>query len=154
MEWRRAVRNLGTRFLFAATVVVALILGLSIHRFIWDRDRELRHELVAHHFERSSWFAMNAAKYEEFDPDLAQRFMESAAWHAKRAREFQRMSDGEVVHQAEQDLEHDKDDGHLMERAAKYGPILRKRSREALEEAQGQGGGTRTSRPESTPQCD
>jgi hypothetical protein len=70
MEWRRAVRNLGTRFLFAATVVLALIVGLSIHRFVWDRDRELRHELVAHHFERSSWFAMNAAKYEELDPDL------------------------------------------------------------------------------------
>ena len=116
MEWRRAVRNLGARFLFAATVVLALILGLSIHRFAWDRV--LRHELVAHHFERSSWFAMNAAKYEELDPELAQRFTESAAWHAKRAREFQRMSDGEVVHQAEQDLEHDKDDGHLMERAA------------------------------------
>jgi hypothetical protein len=154
MEWRRAVRNLGTRFLFAATVVLALILGLSIHRFVWDRNRELRHELVAHHFERSSWFAMNAGKYEELDPDLARRFMEAAAWHAKRAREFQRMSDGEVVHQAEQDLEHDKDDGHLMERAAKYGPILRKRSREASEQAEREGAGARTGHAESTPWCD
>jgi hypothetical protein len=131
MDWSRRATNFRRRLVIAAAAVLIVVLGLGIQRFLRDQDRELCHEMVVHHFERSSWFAMNAGKYEDLEPELARRFMESAAWHANRAREFQRMSLGDVVRQAEQDLEHDKVDGHLMERAAKYHPILRKRSEAA-----------------------
>jgi hypothetical protein len=128
MEWPRAVCTLAIRLLIGATTVLVFFLGLAIDRHLSRPDRDVRQELVNHHYERSSWFALNAEKYAEFDPDLARQFKEVATWHAERAHEFHRMSLGDVVRQADQDLEHDKVDGQLIERAAKYNPILRKRS--------------------------
>src|SRR4051812_5390196 len=95
MEWRRAVRTLGVRSLLVAVAVLVVVLGFAVERSLRDHDRELCQEMVIHHFERSSWFAMNAEKYADIDPELPRRFMEMAVWHAKRAREFQRMSLGE-----------------------------------------------------------
>jgi hypothetical protein len=153
MDWHRTVRTLGIRFLIGAATVLVVFLGLAIDRHLRRPDRDLRQELVNHHFERSSWFALNAEKYAELDPDLTRQFKEVAAWHANRAHEFQRMGFGDVVPQAERDLEHDKVDGHLIERAAKYNPILRKR-RAAANQADRDGSGARTASPESGRRCD
>ena len=58
-----------------------------------------------------------------------------AAWHAWRAREFERMNTGEVARESERDLEVDIEEGRLRERALRYDSILRKRGR------RGHGGG-------------
>jgi hypothetical protein len=134
MEWRRAVRTLVVCSLVVATAVLVVVSGLAVERSLRGQDRELCQELVIHHFERSSWFAMNAEKYADLDPELTRRFKEIAAWHAKRAREFQRMETSNVAREAERDLEHDKVEGRLMERAVKSNSILRKRSRKTAEE--------------------
>jgi hypothetical protein len=89
-------------------------------------DRALAQELVIHQFERSSWFAMNAGKYEAVDPDLARKFRGSAAWHDRRAREFQRVDASNVAREAVRDTEHDLADGRLRERALKPDPLLSK----------------------------
>ena len=120
------------RGLLALPVVLVLIGAIALYggraadRHRRGPDRALAQELVIHHFERSSWFAMNAGKYEAVDPDLARGFRESAAWHARRAREFQRMDAGEVAREAERDNEHDLADGRLRERALKLDPLLPK----------------------------
>src|SRR3954447_8397099 len=115
MEWKRAVRTLGVRSLIVAAAVLVVALGVAVERSLRGQDRELCQELVIHHFERSSWFAMNAEKYADIDPELTRRFKEMAAWHARRAREFQRMDPSNVAREAERDLEHDKVEGRLME---------------------------------------
>lgn len=81
-------------------------------------------ELVIHHFERSSWFALNAGKYEGLDPELSHGFRASAVWHARRAREFQRMTTGDAVRESERDAEHDLADARLLERALRYDSLL------------------------------
>jgi hypothetical protein len=116
--------RLGPGLLLSIAAALAFVLGLSAGRLTRGPDRALAQELVIHHFERSSWFAMNAGKYEAVDPGLARRFRESAAWHARRAREFQRMDAGEVAREAERDNEHDLADGRLRERALKLDPLL------------------------------
>ena len=45
--------------------VLVVVLGLAVERSLRGQDRELCQELVIHHFERSSWFAMNAERYAE-----------------------------------------------------------------------------------------
>ena len=82
---------------------------------------------------------MNAGKYEGIDPGLTRRFRELAAWHARRAREFQRMNPGDVARESERDLELDIEEGRLRERALRYDSILRKRQSEATEEAERHG---------------
>jgi hypothetical protein len=158
MEWRKTVRTLAVRSLIVAAAVLVVILGWAAERFARGRDRELCQELIIQHFERSSWFAMNAEKYQDLDPELTRRFKEMAAWHAKRAREFQRMETSNVAREAERDLEHDKVEGRLMERAAKANSLLRKRkrkrSREAAEKAERDGGDARTLPPGFGPRPD
>lgn len=56
-------------------------------------------------------------------------------WHARRAREFQRMAPGDVVQESEQNLKHDIGDGALLERALKLDLILRQMDR-ATEKAE------------------
>jgi hypothetical protein len=121
MGWRRAVRNVGVRLLIAAAAVLAVVAGVTVERFLRGHDRELCQAIVIHHFERSSWFAMNAEKYAGIDPELTRRFREVAAWHARRGREFQRMEMSDVARESERDLEHDQVEGRLIERAAKSG---------------------------------
>src|SRR4051794_17299174 len=154
MEWRRAVRTLGVRCLFVAAAALVIVLGWAVERFARGRDRELCQEIVIQHYERSSWFAMNAEKYADIDPELTRRFKELAAWHARRAGEFQRMETSNVAREAERDLEHDKVEGRLMERATKSNSLLRKRSREAAEKAERDGGDARTIPPGFSPRPD
>jgi hypothetical protein len=151
MGWSRALRYLGFRLLLAAAAVLAVVLGLTVERFIRGQDRQLCQEIVIHHFERSSWFAMNAEKYESIDPELTRRFKEVAAWHARRAREFQRMITSDVARESGRDLEHDRVEGRIMEQALKYNSILRKRSREAAEKTENNGGDAQAVSTESGP---
>jgi len=139
MEWTRTLRPLGLGLLLIAGVALAVVLGLHGERTTRGQDRALAQEVVIHHFERASWFAMNAGKYEAIDPELAQGFRESATWHASRAREFQRMNTGEVPREAERDAEHDLSDGRLMERALRCDTILRKNNDEAPKKAERDG---------------
>lgn len=115
---------IGLPILLALIVAGAVFVGLAADRFTRGQDRALAQEVVIRHFERASWFAMNAGKYEGIDPELTQKFRESAAWHARRAREFQRMNTGEVPREAERDAEHDLSDGRLMERALRCDSLL------------------------------
>jgi hypothetical protein len=119
--------RLGPGQLLVAAAALGVVLWVSTERLTRGPDRALAQEFVIHHFERSSWFAMNAGKYVAVDPDLARKFRESAAWHARRAREFQRMEAGEVAREAELDNEHDLADGRLRERALKIDSLLSKR---------------------------
>ncbi len=139
----------GLRLLLAAVAISALaFLAPAVERYLRGQDRSLAQELTIHHFERSSWFAMNAGKYEGIDPELTRRFREVAAWHARRAREFQRMDPGEVAGESERDFEHDRSEGPLLVRALKYDSILGKRGSEATGKAEGNGGGeSRTAPP-------
>jgi hypothetical protein len=118
--------RLGPGLLLVAAAALGVVLWVSTVRLTRGLDRALAQEFVIHHFERSSWFAMNAGKYEAVDPDLAREFRESAVWHARRAREFQRMDAGEAVREAERDNEHDLADGRLRERELKLDPLLSK----------------------------
>ncbi|MFO0890934.1 MAG: hypothetical protein U0790_17545 [Isosphaeraceae bacterium] len=117
------VKQLG--MIFGLVVLVPLLvtagvyLALAADRFARGHARALAQKLVIHHFERSSWFALNAGKLEGVDPDLAARFRESAAWHAQRARAFQRMDPAAAALESERDAPHDLSDGRLMERALK-----------------------------------
>src|SRR5690349_3596731 len=97
MERPRASRNLGLGLLLVVAAATAVAVAPGVDRFARGRDRDLAQELVIHHFERSSWFALNAGKYEGLDAELSRGFRESAVWHARRAREFRRMSTGDVV---------------------------------------------------------
>lgn len=128
MTWPRAFRNLGLGLLVVFVVAGAVVIGLAIERTTRGQDRALAQEIVIHHFERSSWFALNAGKYEGLDPDLAQGFRESATWHAHRAREFQRMNMADVPDETERDAEHDRSDCRLLERALRCDAVLSERS--------------------------
>jgi hypothetical protein len=44
-------------------VVLVVVLGLAVERYLRGQDRELCPEMVIPHYERSSWFAMNAERY-------------------------------------------------------------------------------------------
>jgi hypothetical protein len=124
MEWNRAFRYLGLGLLLVVAAVTAVAIGLGIDRFARGRDRALAQELVIHHFERSSWFALNAGKYESLDSGLARGFRESADWHARRAREFQRMDTGDVARESERDAVHDLTDARLLGRALRCDSLL------------------------------
>jgi hypothetical protein len=104
------------------------------------QDRSLAQQLTIYHFERSSWFAMSAGKFESIDPELTRRFREVAAWHAQRAREFQRMNTRDVARESERDLENDIVEGQLLEQALRYDSDLGEKSNEAMGKAQGIGG--------------
>lgn len=149
MERLRTAWTSGLRLLHATVTISALVFAaLTVERSLRDQDRSLAQQLTIHHFERSSWFAMNAGKYESIDPELTRRFREVAAWHARRAREFQRMDPGEVAGESERDLEHDRSEDPLLVRALKYDSILGKRGSEATGKAEGNGGGeSRTASP-------
>lgn len=148
MEWPRVLRNLGLGLLLIAGVAGAVVLGLTVERRTRGQDRALAQEVVIHHFERASWFAMNAGKYEGIDPGLADGFRDSAAWHARRAREFQRMNTVEVPHEAERDAEHDVVDGRLMVRALRCDSTLRRNRIEATKQAERDGEAARPTTPD------
>jgi hypothetical protein len=116
MERSRAAWKTGLGLLIAAVAVSALVLAaLAIERFVRAPDRALGQGMALHHFERSSWFALNAERYAAIDPELTDRFRELVVWHARRAREFQRMSPGDVARESERDLEHDRSEAQLLE---------------------------------------
>lgn len=54
MEWPKVVRELGLALLFVAAAALAVVVGLAAERLGRGPDREACHELVIHHFERSS----------------------------------------------------------------------------------------------------
>lgn len=117
MEWVRIVLNDGLRLIAAAVLAGAAIgVVLCLDRRAEALDRELAQELATHHFERSSWFAIQGWTRADDDPELRVRFRDEALWHARRARAFQRMSPAEVVAEAERDAEHDRLEGRLMDR--------------------------------------
>src|SRR5262245_12322903 len=115
MMMARLARNSGLALLLVVATAAAVALGIRIERMTRGEDRALAQEMAIHHFERSSWFARNAGKYEGLDPELTRRFREAAEWHARRANEFRRMDTGNVAREAERDVEHDLADGRLME---------------------------------------
>lgn len=120
MRAKQLGMNFGLAVLLASAVAGGVYLGLAVDRFARGQDRALAQELVIHHFERSSWFALNAGNYEELDPALARGFREAAAWHARRAREYQRMDPAVVARESERDTARDLSDGRLMERALRH----------------------------------
>ena len=63
MEWRRAVRTLAVRSLVVAAAILVVVLALAVELSLRGQDRELCQEMVIQHYERSSWFAMNAEKW-------------------------------------------------------------------------------------------
>jgi hypothetical protein len=68
MRWPKGVRKLGLGLLLVAAAALAVALGLAAERFTRGPDRALGQEMALHHFERSSWFALNAEKYAAIDP--------------------------------------------------------------------------------------
>jgi hypothetical protein len=141
MERVRAAWKAGLRLLVAAAAVAVLVaVGLAVERYASGRERELAQQLIIHHFERSSWLALNAGRYAKTDPELSRRFCELAAWHARRAREFQRMNTGDVARESERNLEHDPLESRLMERALRWDARFGERSGEAAEGSETDGG--------------
>lgn len=127
MKWPTAMRNLGLLLATAALVPLAL----TVERYYRGQDRSLAQQLAIHHYERSSWFAMNAGKYEAVDPELAGKFRELAKWHYGRASGFVRMPAGDVAAESERDSEHDAVEYPLLERALKHDSSLREEKEEA-----------------------
>ena len=109
----------GLHVLLLIVVAALVILGLSRSGLVSRPEREVIQEAVIHHFERASWFAMHADEYEEHVPGLGREFRKMAAWHARRAREYQRKNPANLAAELEQDAVHDRGEGQLMDRALK-----------------------------------
>lgn len=110
-------RRWGLHVLVVAVAAAILTLGLSGRGLLGRPEREVMQEVVIHHFERASWFALNAEEYETLCPGLGREFREMATWHARRAREYQRMDAAVLAAALEQDARHDREEGQLMDRA-------------------------------------
>jgi hypothetical protein len=70
-----------------------------------------------------------AEKYAAIDRELTDRFREAAVWHARRAREFQRMNPGDAARESERDLEHDRSEAQPLERSLRIDSLLRAKGR-------------------------
>ena len=110
-RWRWALH-----VLLVIVAAALVILGLSGRGLLDRPDREVIQEAVIHHFERASWFAMHADEYEELCPGMGREFRDMAAWHVRRAREYQRMEAANLAAEQEQDAAHDREEGKLMDR--------------------------------------
>lgn len=112
-------RRWGLHVLLVSVATAVVFLGFSGRGLLSRPEREVIQEAVIHHFERASWFALNADEYEKLCPGLGSEFREAATWHARRAREYQRMDPAELGFELEQDAGHDREEGRLMDRALK-----------------------------------
>lgn len=112
-------RRWGVHVLLVVAAAAVVCVGLSNRGLLGRPEREVMQEAVIHHFERASWFALNADGYEKLCPGLGLEFREIATWHARRAREYQRMDPAALTVGLEQDAVHDREEGQLMDRALK-----------------------------------
>ncbi len=67
--------------LLAAVAAGVVLLGWTGRGPLGRPGREVIQDAVIHHFERASWFALNAQDYEALRPGLGREFREMAEWH-------------------------------------------------------------------------